>query len=257
MLVTRPERQADGMVARLRELGAEPIAFPTIRIEDPSDGSRALRAATREVASFDWIVLTSVNGVERFWAVLEEQEGGAREAAAAVAEIRFGCIGPRTAAALEERGVRVEIVPDRYVAEGLAEALPLAEMRGRSVLMPRAAGSRAVLRERLEAAGAQVREVEAYRAVADAPEAARVRVRVDRGEIDVLTFTSSSTVERYVEAIGARTGGALVAAIGPITADTALELGLEADIVAREHTIAGLIDALIEYRTYSSTREQQ
>lgn len=243
VLVTRPEAQAHEMIRRLSAAGAEAVPFPTIRIADPTDGGAALRAAAAEAAGFDWIVFTSVNGVERFWAALAAM--GAADAG--LGRVRFACIGPRTAAALAGRGREAAIVPDRYVAEGLIEALPLAQMRGRRVLLPRAAGSRAILRDRLEEAGALVTEVEAYRAVADGRGAAQVRDRLERGEIDVLTFTSSSTVERFVEAVGAPAGRPLVAAIGPITARTARALGLETHVVASEHTIQGLVSALVEY----------
>lgn len=251
MLVTRPEGQSAEMIRLLEELGAEPIGFPTIRIADPADGGAALRSAAEAASGFDWIVLTSANGVDRFWAALEAA-GGPGEG---LEGVRFACIGPRTAAALARRGREAAVVAERHVAEGLLEALPLAEMRGRRVLLPQGAGARAILAERLKEAGAQVTEVEAYRAESDARGAEGVRERLERGEIDVLTFTSSSTVERFVEAVGTDTRGASVAAIGPVTAQTARDLGLVVDVVAQEQTVPGLIEALVESRTRAESEQ--
>jgi uroporphyrinogen-III synthase len=221
---------------------------------DAADGGTALRSAAADAASFDWIVLTSVNGVDRFWAALEAAAGPDPS----LEGVRFACVGPRTAAALARRGPEPAVVAERHVAEGLLEALPLAEMGGHRVLLPQAAGARTILAERLKEAGAQVTEVEAYRAAGDARGAAGVRERLERGEIDVLTFTSSSTVEQFVEAVGAGadTHGALVAAIGPITAQTARDLGLVVDVVAHEQTVPGLIAALVEHKTTRAETEQ-
>ena len=241
VVVTRPARQARGMMERLRALGAEPIAFPTIRIADAADPGPLLEAA-RRAGEFEWVVFTSVNGVSRFWEALEAVGRGG----AAVRHARFACIGPATADALAERGYRAELVPRRYVAEGVAEELVgRGDVAGARILLPRAAGARDVLPERLAAAGADVLEVEAYRAVADAPGAAALRGRLDRGEVDVVTFTSSSTVRHFVDAVGTALGDARVAAIGPITAGTAREAGLPVHVVAERHTVDGLLDALV------------
>lgn len=251
VVVTRPERQAAGMIAALGALGAEPVEFPAIRIVEPADAQPLARAA-REAERYDWVVFTSVNGVERFWAELERQgrDGDVLSAA------RFACIGPATADALRRRGYEPAVVPDEYVAEGLVEAMldaagdpERADLSGVSILLPRAAGAREVLPRRLAEAGAEVLEVEAYRAAPDLRGAEALRRRLDAGEIDVVTFTSSSTVESFVDALGADAGGALVAAIGPITAGTAEELGLTVAVVADEHTVAGLIGALVEHYT--------
>ena len=169
--------------------------------------------------------------------------------------MRFACIGPRTAAALARRGRKAAVVAERHIAEGLLDALPLDDMRGRRVLLPQGAGARAILAQRLKDAGVQVTEVEAYRAVADARGATGVRERLERGEIDVLTFTSSSTVERFVEAVGTDTRGASIAVIGPVTAQTARDFGLVVDVVAQEQTVPGLIAALVESRTRAESEQ--
>ena len=248
VLVTRPERQAASMMARLRAEGAEPVAFPATRIEAPADGGAALRRATASIAAFDWVVLSSANAVESLFAALREA-GTVGEAGAA----RFACVGPGTGAALRGRGVEPALVAERHVAEGLVEALAAAALSGRRVLLPQAAGARLVLAQGLRELGAYVEAVEAYRSVADGRGAGEVRERLDRGEIEVITFTAPSTVERYVDVLGADAGAGLVAVIGPVTAQAATSLGLPPRIVARQHTVTGLIDALVEHYNNSST----
>lgn len=249
VLVTRPEAQAHETMERLRAVGAEPVSFPAIQVADAADGGAALRAGAREIAGFDWVVLTSVNGVERLIAALAA-EGIDRDA---LGGVRIACVGPGTAGALRRYGLETDVVPEaRYVGEALVEALPLAELRGRRVLLPVAAGARPLVRQRLEQAGAEVRQVEAYRTEADGRGAAEVRARLGRGEIDVVTFGSPSAVDRFVEAVGKGLGGALVAAIGPVTAEAAEAHGLSVQVVAKEHTIPGLIETLIEHYTNTS-----
>ncbi len=242
IVVTRARAQASEYMDWLEGQGAEAVSFPAIRIVPPPDPAPLLRAA-REAGSYDWLVFTSVNGVERFWAALAEVGQDAR----ALAGKHVAAIGPATAAALRRRGVTADVVPERYVAESVVDALAAAgNLRGRRVLLPRAAGAREVLPERLAQLGALVTEVEAYRAVADAGEAGELRQRLASGSIDAVTFTSSSTVRSFVGAVGTELGGAAVACIGPITAETARELGLPVTVVAAEHTIPGLQAALLK-----------
>ncbi len=242
VVVTRPRPQASQFREWLEAQGAEAVSFPAIRIVPPPDPTPLARAAA-DVRSFDWLVFTSVNGVERFWGALEAAGLGA----GALAGARVAAIGPATAAALRERGVRVDVVPERYVAESVVDALAAAgNLRARRVLLPRAAGAREVLPERLTQLGALVTEVEAYRAVADSGQTTDLRERLASGTIDAVTFTSSSTVRSFVEAVGCELGGAAVACIGPVTAATARELGLPVTVVAAEHTIPGLEAALLE-----------
>jgi uroporphyrinogen III methyltransferase / synthase len=246
--VTRPERQAAGMMTGLRAVGAEPVAFPATRIEAPQDGGAALRAAVADLAGFDWVVLSSANGVERLFAALADvgPPGG-------VEGVRFACVGPGTAAALRMAGFEPELVADRHVAEGLVAGMAALRPAGARVLLPQAAGARPVLVEGLRGLGARVEAVEAYRSVADGRGAGEVRERIDRGEIGVITFTAPSTVERFVEVLGADAGGAVVAVIGPVTAQAAASLGLPPQVVAGQHTVAGLIEALVEHYNNPST----
>ncbi len=242
IVVTRPRAQASEFMAWLEQQGAEAVGFPAIRVVPPPDPA-PLAGAAAGVRSFDWLVFTSVNGVERFWEALAE----AGLDAGALSQARVAAIGPATAAALRQRGVRVDVLPERYVAEAVVEALVAAgNLRARRVLLPRAAGAREVLPQRLAELGALVTEVEAYRAVADSGQTADLRGRLKRGTIDAVTFTSSSTVRNFVEAVGSEIGGAAVACIGPVTAQTARELGLPVTVVATEHTIPGLKAALLE-----------
>ncbi|HEX5725185.1 MAG TPA: uroporphyrinogen-III synthase, partial [Longimicrobiaceae bacterium] len=233
--------QAAGFAAALAALGAEVVPLPTIRIVPPED-PEPLRRAAAEAGTFDWIVFTSVNGVERFWGALAETG----RAAEGLGGARACAIGPATAGALEARGVRPAVVPSEFVAEAVVEALAAADdLRGRRVLLPRADLARAALPQGLAARGAEVVEVAAYRTVPDdgaGAEAARARLAA--GEIDLVTFTASSTVRGFVALVGPELGRAAVASIGPITSATARALGLRVDVEAEEYTIPGLVRAI-------------
>jgi uroporphyrinogen III methyltransferase / synthase len=243
IVVTRARAQASEFAAALEGLGAEIVQFPAIRVVPAAD-PEPLRRAVREVGTYDWIVFTSVNGVERFWEELERAGQDTR----ALGGVRVACVGPATAALAELHGVRPDVVPSSYVGEAvlgaLAQVTPLA---GQRVLLPRAAGARPVLPEGLAALGAVVADVEAYRSVPDAAGAAELRQQLDAGRIDAVTFTASSTVRSFVDAVGADVGRAIVAAIGPITAATARDAGLDVRVEAEEHTIPGLLRALSDH----------
>ncbi|MGH7476955.1 MAG: uroporphyrinogen-III C-methyltransferase [Longimicrobiales bacterium] len=240
VLVTRARAQAADLVDSLESLGAEAVQFPTIRIAPPAD-PEPIHAAAQDIAFYDWVIFTSVNGVERFWHVLEAVGYDAR----ALGGVQVACIGPATAAALEMHGVRPEVMPHPYVAEAMIEALEqAADLQGARILLPRAHGSRELLPEELTRRGALVDDVEAYRMVPDTVGADAVRRRLQAGEIDALTFTASSTVRSFVEAVGPDIGPAAVAVIGPVTRETADQLGLRVDVTAAEHTVPGLVRAL-------------
>lgn len=240
VVVTRARAQASDFAALLEVLGAETIQFPTIRIEDAADPA-PLRQAAERVGEFDWVVFTSVNGVERFWTALREVGRDAR----AFGRARVCAIGPATSDAVAARGVRPDLVPDEFVAEGVLAALSAAvDLRGTRILLPRAEVARPVLPDTLRERGAEVVEVAAYRTVQDGSEVDVMRGRLAAGEVDVVTFTASSTVKNYVELLGADVGGARVASIGPITSAAARELGLRVDVEAAEYTIPGLVHAV-------------
>jgi uroporphyrinogen III methyltransferase/synthase len=233
IVVTRTRRQASELSAKLLAVGAEPIEVPTIAIEPPADGGSGLRAAVAGLAAgaYQWLVLTSPNGVERLFAEIPDSRAVRAKVAA---------IGPGTAAALADRRIVADLVPERFVAEGLLEAFPAGSGR---VLLARAAAARDVLPEGLAAAGWAVEVVDAYRTVAVALTAEQ-HARV--AEADAVTFTSSSTVEQFVAA-GPWRVPPVVACIGPVTAGTARRLGLAVDVEATEHTIDGLVAALTSF----------
>lgn len=243
IVVTRARAQASGFAAALEALGAEVVQFPTIRVVPPADEG-PLRRAAAEARTFDWIVFTSVNGVERFWSALAEQGRDARS----LCGVMVCAIGPATAGELERRGVVADAVPDEFVAEAAVETLLRAGVgAGSRILLPRADIARAVLPDRLRAAGAEVVEVAAYSTEQDGAGAERVRGMLDRGEIDVVTFTASSTAKNFVDLVGAEVGRAAVASIGPITSRTARELGMRVDVEAEEYTIPGLTRAIQDF----------
>jgi len=241
VLVTRARPQASALSQRLRELGAEPVEFPTIAIAPPSDWSN-LDQALDKLAAYDWIIFTSANGVE---AVIERLRALGSDLRLLDGP-RVAAIGPATAQALQDHGVRVDFVPSIYVAEEIAAGI--GDVRGQRILLPRADKARPALGEGLCEKGALVDEVVAYRTTA-APSGDLQAILAD-GKIDILTFTSSSTVKNLAAALGGRASGEalagmLVACIGPVTARTAQELGIRVDVVAREHTIEGLVDAIV------------
>lgn len=242
IVVTRPRDQADPLSRALRDRGAGVVEYPTIRIRAPREVA-PLRRALERIGTYDWAVFTSVNGVRH---VLDELEalGLGRDV---LGNVRLAAIGPSTAGTLEEAGLTVDVVPDEYRAEALADAVLRAGASGGGrVLLARAAEARDVLRERLEEAGADVDEVTAYVTERGRPEEVDIERRMREGEIDWLTFTASSTVRNFVRMAGTRIGPARVACIGPITARTARELGLPVHAVADEYTVPGLVRALTE-----------
>src|SRR5436853_908678 len=231
VVVTRARAQASGFAATLRGLGAEVVELPAIRIESriESDEVRALAGA---LGVYELVCLTSPNGVRLLFEAMESAGVDAR----ALAGVTVAAIGPGTARALAERGVLADVVPERFVAEGLIEALEDHEVNGARVLVARAAGARDVLPDALRERGAEVDVVALYETVAD-PLAARALQAADRA--DYVTFTSSSTVRFFLEALGDRSfpEGARVVSIGPITSQTAREHGLEVHVEAKRHDI--------------------
>ncbi len=240
VLVTRAEAAASALRAPLAELGADVLELPATRIEplDPAP----LEDALRRLADYDWVALTSRNGVARFWEVLRSVGLDAR----ALAGQRLCVVGQVTADALLERGLAVDVVPARFVAEGVLEAMRARDdVRGRRVLYVAAEGSRDVLPKGLEALGASVDVVAAYCSVRDGRGAESVRAALEAGTVDLVTLTSASSVRGYVEAIGAVAARmAPAASIGPVTSEAARAAGIEVAVEARTSTIAGLVLAV-------------
>lgn len=246
VVVTRAREQASGLAAQLAELGADVVQFPTIAIRPLDDYSEldTVVAAIAEGDAYHWLIFTSVNGVRFFWRRLLRAGWDAR----ILGGVRVAAIGPATAAALRERGIVPDFVPDRYVAESVAQGLLERGVAGRRVLLPRAREAREVLPDVLRKAGALVDVIPVYETVPAAVRREDVLERLAEGRIHCVTFGSSSTVENFLSLIPADTlrryPDVKLAAIGPITAATLGKHGLPCDIRPEEFTIPALVEAL-------------
>jgi uroporphyrinogen III methyltransferase/synthase len=241
VVVTRSRAQASSLVDRLAGEGATVVELPVIAIEDPPDGGRDLgQAAGRAVAGdYDWLVFTSTNAAARFLAALGDRP--------VPASTRWAAVGPGTAATLHGGGHPPDLVPATSVAEALADEFPDAPARtgatpGSRVLFPRAESVSGVLASGLRAKEWSVDEVVAYRTVAGSPDPGALAAA---GRADAVAFTSSSTVERTVSLLGLDRIPPVVASIGPVTSASALAAGLSVTVEATEHTIDGLVAALV------------
>jgi uroporphyrinogen-III synthase len=283
VLVGRARHQAGTLSAELRNLGATVIEIPFIEIRKPRN-FRPLDDTLKSLKSYDWLILTSVNGVEAMWDRMHKlnlpnfaiarkghdfsraeaslgianrfsaaKNANGRNAALAVACPRVAAIGPATKQALAQRGIHVDVVPKEYVAESVVRSLKN-KVKDKRVLLVRAKVARDVIPRELRKAGAQVDVVEAYETVI--PESSRNRLRAalknPRRRPHIVTFTSSSTVRNFAELAGmsGKTRGMLrgiqMASIGPVTSSTLRELSLPVDIAAKEFTIPGLIASIVD-----------
>ncbi|MHB8993661.1 MAG: uroporphyrinogen-III C-methyltransferase [Armatimonadota bacterium] len=246
-LVTRMRHQASELSALLRQHGAIPIEMPVIQIMPP-DSWEPVDRALEEMECFDWLVFTSVNSVTALTDHLAALELDIR----ALKGPRIAAIGPKTAAAAEAAGLRVSLRPDEYVAEALLEALAADGLEGKRILLLQAAQAREVLPDKARAEGAEVVVAAVYQTLPSEsldPEALR---SLEHGEIDFVTFASSSTVTNFVQALGPERARALlenvcVACIGPITAATARDLGITPTVVPEEYTVEALVAGLCIY----------
>lgn len=247
VVVTRARAQASDLVDRLSELGAECLECPTIKVVPPEDRS-ALDAAMDNLGTYDWLVFTSVNGVSFFFERLFERGKDVR----ALGDVRTAAIGPATAKRLGGFGLTSDIVPDTYQAESVVEAFAKESMQGKRVLLPRAKEARPILPVELKNMGAVVDEIAAYETEQAGENVDVLIKRLEEGSIDMVTFTSSSTVKNFkallpAEKFESLIEGVIVASIGPITTDTAKELGFKVDITAEDFTIPGLCDAILKH----------
>jgi uroporphyrinogen III methyltransferase/synthase len=241
IVITRARAQASGLAARLSDLGAEVVEAPAIKIVPTLDRTDVRRAIER-IADFDLICLTSPNGADLLLDALAAQGLDAR----ALAGATLAAIGAGTAAALADRGLRADVVPERSIAESLAAELVTHGVERKRVLIARAAEARDVLPDELREAGAEVQVLTLYETVR---EELGEEVRAAVAEADYVTFTSSSTVRNFLEALGTRDEfprAARVVSIGPVTSATARELGLGVDVEAERHDVDGLVAALLE-----------
>jgi uroporphyrinogen III methyltransferase / synthase len=233
IVVTRTRQQASKLTVGLRELGAEVVEVPLIEIAEPADGGAALIDAAARLSAYDWIVVTSPNGAQRLLDAVPD--------ARAFAGAKVAAVGPGSAAVLAAGGIVADLVPEESVGEALLHALP--DGPGR-LLLARAEVARDVLPDGLRARGWEVDVVDAYRTV---PTVVSDQDRVVVSRADLITFTSSSTVDHALAAFGADGLPPVVACIGPVTADTARKHGLTVDVEAPVHTIDGLLAAIAEW----------
>ena len=251
VLVTRPREQAAELVERLEEAGAEAVEAPMIGIVPPADYG-PLDDACARAGSFDWIVFSSVNSVDAFIERLLQTPLDLR----ALSGVKLCGVGPATAERLARHGLKVDLTPSEYRAEGVLRAMAEAgDVGGLAVLLPHADIGRELLAEELRKQGANVTEVIAYRTVLAEPagegEPDIYRMLLDR-RLDVVTFTSASAVRAFVKVLGAEPAADLlratvVASIGPVTAEAATQLGIQTTIQPARYTVPALVDAIVEY----------
>ncbi|MEW6531465.1 MAG: uroporphyrinogen-III C-methyltransferase [Thermodesulfobacteriota bacterium] len=248
ILITRSRKQSRSLAEKIASLGGEPILFPTIEIKPPVD-TGPMDKAIQEIASYDWIIFTSVNGVELFLKRFMELRGDIRD----LAGPRTGAIGPVTAATIRSRGMKVELLAKEFVAEGLLAQLTADQVKGKRFLIPRAETAREVLPEEIEKIGGMVDVVPVYRTcLPDASDIEHAKELLRTKAIDAVTFTSSSTVNHFVEMLGSEDLGSLldgvvIASIGPVTSQTIRERGLAPTVEAAEYTTDGLVSVLASH----------
>jgi uroporphyrinogen III methyltransferase/synthase len=241
IVVTRATQQAPILSDKLRELGADVIEMPATQIARLD--LAPLRAAIDGISDYQWLIFTSQNAVAIFWEQLLGREKDSR----ALAGLRIAAVGPATAGALLEHGITVDVIPQRFVAEGLLEILRARDdVAGRQVLYVTAEGARDVLPAGLREIGAKVSIIEAYRSIPDGVGAETLARAIERGKVDLATFTSASAVTGYIEAVGEEMALKVPAAsIGPQTSAALTEAGIEVKVDAGESTIDGLVAAVI------------
>jgi uroporphyrinogen III methyltransferase/synthase len=246
ILITRAREQSSVLAQLLEAAGAEVVEFPTIAFQPP-ESWEPLDDAIRRLGEYDWVLFTSANGVRAFGERLQ----GAGQDCRALAGKTVCAIGPATAAALQSLGIRADLVPAEFRAEALVQAIATRDLRGARMLLVRAAEAREVLPEELTRRGARIDVVPAYRTVRAAGDVEEVRALLRDRKIQVATFASSSTVKQFFALLGpeakALLAGVTVAAIGPITAQTAAAHGVPCQVVPEQYTIPALVAALVTH----------
>ena len=249
IVVTRAREQASGFLQELASLGADCIQFPTIEIIPP-DSWEPLDTAISDLESYQWLLFTSVNGVKYFLKRLYSSGKDVRD----LKGIKIGAIGPKTADQWHQLGIKPDLIPDEYRAEAVVEAFKKWDTQGVRILVPRAAKAREILPDQLRKMGAQVDVVDAYKTVSPTENIAGVRDMLEKGTIDMVTFTSSSTVTNFVNMFGSEKQRLTdvwmkrvkIACIGPITADTAKANGFSVDLMPSDYTIEALTRAITD-----------
>jgi uroporphyrinogen III methyltransferase/synthase len=244
VLVTRARAQASQLTEKLEALGARVVELPAIRLQPPAEGFAMIDLAIKELDSYDWLIFTSTNGVSRFFERLYKAGRDTRAVRQKVA-----AIGSATAAKLREHGIIADAVPQEYRAEGIIKALQGKLQPGERILIPRAKEAREILPDALREMGAVVNIAPVYETVAAEIDGGALAQRLAAGEFDIVTFTSSSTVKNLVQILGgtAALQQTSAACIGPVTAETCRQQGLEPALVAGEYTLDGLVKAISSY----------
>jgi uroporphyrinogen III methyltransferase/synthase len=245
IVVTRPRAQSRGFAETLQRYGAEVLLFPTIETVPVASYAR-LDAALEQLDRYHWLLFTSVNGVKYF----VERLHACGKAVEELRSMKIATIGPETARAVTDLSLHVTAVPDEYRAEALVTVL--GDVRGQRILLPRAAEAREILPQELQALGAQVDEIPVYQTIRPLEETAKLRELLRLAKIDMVTFTSSSTVRNFVAAFADESLPQLlsktqIGCIGPITADTVREYGLTVTVQSRVYTIPGFTEAIVEH----------
>ncbi len=250
IVVTRAREQASGFLSDLTRLGAECLEFPTIKVVPPKSWE-PLDKAIQSLDSYQWLLFTSVNGVKYFLMRLEELGKDVRD----LKGLKIGAIGPKTAEIWKGFGIKPDLMPSEYRAEAVVECFKEQEkVKGLKILLPRAARAREILPEELKKMGAAIDVVPAYQTVKPDHDTLRIQKMLEQGDIDMVTFTSSSTVDNFVEMFEADKknlqqwmSGINVACIGPITAKTAENKNFSVEIVPAEYTIEAFTDSIVEF----------
>jgi uroporphyrinogen III methyltransferase/synthase len=245
VVITRPERQADDLAQLLSAEGADPIHFPTIKIVPP-ESWQELDEAIEKLPTYEWLIFTSANGVHFFFERLRDKNKDIRE----LKGIKICCIGPATAGQIEDKGIKVDLVPKQFIAEGILQSFAAMDLNRRKILIPRAAQARDILPEGLKKQGAEVDVVTTYRTINSGKKKEELAAMIYDNKVDVITFTSSSTVTNFVEIMGrdfTLPPRIDVACIGPVTAATAKKAGFQIDISREEYTMEGLVQSLINH----------
>ena len=261
IVVTRPRAQAAELVTRLEQLGADPIEVPTIQITAPKD-TAPLAHACHQIGDFDWVVFTSANAVSHFMQRLLKGRGDVRD----LKGVRLCAVGPATAEALSQYHIRIDLVPEEYRTTGVVRALRHhQDLTGTRILLPRADLARDLLPAELQRAGATVTTVTAYRTTPvdlDASGGPDIyRLLLER-RVDIITFTSGSSVRNLMQALGADQAADLlrrvdVACIGPVTAEVATRLDISTTIMPSEYTVPAMVRAIVDHVAGKRSREEQ
>ncbi|TET62510.1 HemD protein, partial [Candidatus Aerophobetes bacterium] len=252
MLITRSASQAKNLVGLLEDQGAKVVEFPTIKISS-LNGYKKLDLVIERLAEYDWIIFTSPNGVDHFWRRMKMKGKDARS----LCKLKIGGIGPKTTANLENMGIMADFLPDEYSTEGIIKGIERFKIKGKKILLPRADIAPSRLPNGLRKLGARVEEVAVYETqLPEGQNFAALRNRLRNRKIDIIVFTSSSTVRNFVKLIGdIDVEGARIACIGPMTASEAEKSGMKPDIVPQEYTIEGLVKEIVNVLSNSSTQK--